>query len=175
MTGKASRAEGNRAACNARMASSKVNPWTCRICAAALRPSPTMAASTIAPLMSRRRPPRAAAAAASRIRDSACDTPSPLPEPGRGKLFKYPIVSALRCWTSTRLAVNTASASGSSQSDKSTCSRETSPTPLEPAASEARANVAARFCDIGIWLNSAAARLTRTAPQSWPRAKAAAA
>ena len=102
------------ARCNARIAPSKVMPRLLSTCAAALLPSPTMAASTMAPLISRRRRPRAAAAAARE-----CDAD---PGPRRDRMsairavrsWPMPATSATSSQPSTLLASNTSTASGSS-------------------------------------------------------------
>ena len=152
--------------CSARMASSKVRPWACSICAATLFPSPTIAASTIAPLISRRLPPLAAAPAASRMRRRSGDTVR-APAAGGADCWTWarnPAASALSRSVFTRLASRTARASGSSHSAASRCSSMTSAMPVADAASDALASVAASTGDIGIWLKSVTAMFTRRVP-----------
>ena len=163
----ASRWGCDSAACKALIASSNVSPWACSIWLAALLPSPMIAARTIAPLISRRRPPRAAAAAASRMRLTAGAIASSN-WPGSARCIvrdRYSAASAFKRSTLTWLASSTAPASGSSQSADSTCSSVTSPEPATLALSDARASVAASDADIGIWLKSALVKATIPAPR----------
>ena len=99
--------------CRARIAPSNVMPRLLSTCAAALLPSPTIAASTMAPLISRRRPPRAAAAAASRMRrisDATTRSMSGICE-RVGKLASCALTSATSSATLTLLAASTSTAS----------------------------------------------------------------
>ena len=143
---------GARAVCSARIAPSKFRPCACKISAAILRASPTIAASTIAPLMSRLRLPRAAAAAASRMRRTSCDTPSP-PRVAVGFCAPRRTCSVMSARSRSMLmwlASRTAIASGSSHNAASRCSRVTSPAPVASANLEPRASVVPRSGDIGI-------------------------
>lgn len=149
------------------MAFSNVRPCVSRISAATLLASPTMAASTIAPLMSRLRLPRAAAAAASRMRRTSDETPrescggAPAGAPSSTREMTSPLIRSPLIW----LASSTATASGSSQRAASKCSSETSDAPVAPANSAPRASVAANSDDIGIWVISGAVTPT-TSPET---------
>lgn len=149
---------GERAACKARMAFSNVSPCASRTSAAMLFASPTIAASTMAPLMSRRRLPRAAAAAASSMRLTSGETPrescggAACCALWRTREMTSPLMRSPSIWLASRTAI----ASGSSQSAASKCSSETSAAPVAPANSAPRASVAASSGDMGICVISGA-------------------
>lgn len=154
-------------ACSALIAPSKVMPWAPSTCAARLLPSPTIAASTMAPLISRRRPPRAAAAAASRIRRRSSDTPSSAccASGWGGMPASCPSTSPISSATLTLLAASTSTASGSSHSDSRICSSETSIWPRARAWSVARDREAASPEDMAIRLKSSA--IMNGLPKAW--------
>jgi hypothetical protein len=114
---------------SARMASSNVSPWARSVCAATLLPSPTIAASTIAPLISRRRPCWAAAAAASRMRRKSAEIATTSLPPGRNLSSLRPRkaeMSLVSRAISMLLDFSTTLASGSSARASSKCSSVTS-------------------------------------------------
>jgi hypothetical protein len=158
---------GERALCRARMAFSKVKPCASRISAAMLLASPTIAASTMAPLISRRRLPRDAAAAASKMRFTSGETPRDSCgtigcwAPWRTREITSPLMRSPSIW----LASSTATASGSSQRAASKCSSETSDAPVAPANSAPRDSVVASSDDMGICAISGAVTPT-TSPET---------
>lgn len=149
------------------MAFSKVRPCVSRISAATLLASPTMAAKTMAPLMSRLRLPRAAAAAASKMRRTSTETPSEscgvaaACAASRMRAMTSDLIRSPLIW----LASSTAAASGSSQRAASKCSSETSVAPVALANSAPRASVVASSDDIGICVISGAVTPT-TSPET---------
>lgn len=138
--------------CKAAMAASKVNPCTRKMLAAVLRPSPTIAASTMAPSISLRRPSAAAAAAASTWRKSSDNRRGAgSPAAARSSISpRWVDTSPVSCCIRTPEMANTSSASGSSVRASRRCSRLTSRCDCARAYSAALASVPARWRDRGM-------------------------